>query len=136
MARLQDTRQSIPAWPLTVDALFFRSSKWPCEISTDTIQEPAIPAIGISGHLPDQMFLDGVYIGAPFHAEFGPADNNPAAIDGAWKQTLIGWRNTLKTGRQLSVLIPSDFHKSRNTVNFLCRTVLCRNRFPLFCTVL
>ncbi len=42
-----------------------------------------------SGHLANQMFLDGVYMGAPFYAECGRADHDAAAIDDAIRQVML-----------------------------------------------
>lgn len=50
--------------------------------------------------LPNQMWLDGLYMGAPFHAEFSAFSKEEKFLDEAVKQALIMYENTLdeKTG--------------------------------------
>ena len=42
-----------------------------------------------NGELKNQMMLDGIYMGAPFYAECGIADNDAAAIDDALRQVML-----------------------------------------------
>jgi unsaturated rhamnogalacturonyl hydrolase len=42
-----------------------------------------------NGAMPRQMLLDGTYMGAPFYAECGCAENDPAAIDDALLQIFL-----------------------------------------------
>lgn len=42
-----------------------------------------------NGTMTNQMLLDGTYMGAPFYAECGRAENDPAAIDDALRQIFL-----------------------------------------------